>query len=68
MSNTSQTHTVSTENNNIVERKIEKYISFFSIQPRIQGYSNSVKTDLDRLRQYSSITYTLDTQSQWITK
>jgi hypothetical protein len=68
MSNTSQIHTESTESNNVVERKIEKYISYFTVQPRIQGYSNSVKADLDRLREYSSITSTLDTQSQWITK
>lgn len=53
---------------NVVERKIEKYIEYFKTQPRVHGYSNSVKLDLERLRQYSSISASSDTQSQWITK
>lgn len=52
---------------NVVQRKIEKYIDYFKTQPRTPGYSNSVKSDLERLRQYSLISAS-DTQSQWITK
>lgn len=56
------------ENVNVVERKIEKYILYFTTQPRIQGYSSTVKADLAKLKQYSSVAYTSATESQWITK
>lgn len=69
MSNKLQIQTqTEVRSDNIVERKIEKYISYFSTQPRIQGHSSSVKVDLDKLREYNSITSVSNTQCQWITK
>lgn len=56
------------ENINVVERKIEKYILYFVTQPRVQGYSSTVKADLEKLKQYSLIANTSATESQWITK
>jgi hypothetical protein len=49
----------------VVERKIEKYIEYFVSQPRFQGYNHTLVTkDLEKLKQYN-----LQTQSStWITR
>lgn len=39
----------------VVERKIEKYIEYFTRQPRFQGYNHTIVTkDLEKLKHYNS--------------
>ena len=53
----------------IVDRKIEKYIAFFITQPRIQGFHSSVRSDLERLKGFNqSILISETTSGKWITK
>lgn len=53
----------------VVDRKIEKYIAFFITQPRIQGFHSSVRSDLEKLKGFTQSVRISETSSgKWITK
>lgn len=57
------------QSNNVVDRKIEKYIAFFVSQPRIQGFHSSVRSDLEKLKGFNQSVLISETASgKWITK